>query len=163
MLQVLFTESAAAYMGGIRAVVGPSIEEEEAAEPISAPVSAPLAVAPPSVLVGPAGDNATTAPSAPPTEEAAQPTVMAITIAREPVTESSVDPLPVVTAEPEPATDTVEEEIPPDLSAPLTVCVNQAPPLVSSGALPNDVRQFPVADTPLKPTATVEPPYGTAP
>ncbi|MFO0006645.1 MAG: hypothetical protein ACK559_36560, partial [bacterium] len=45
MLQVLFTESAAAYMGGIRAVVGPSIEEEEAAEPPSAPVSAPLAVA----------------------------------------------------------------------------------------------------------------------
>jgi hypothetical protein len=32
MLQVLFAESASAYMGGIRAVVGASIEEEEAAD-----------------------------------------------------------------------------------------------------------------------------------
>ncbi len=158
MLQVLFTKSAAAYMGGIRAVVGPSIEEEEAAEPIGAPASTPLAVAPPPVPVGPAGDDATAAPSAPPTEEAAQPEVMDSTIAREPVTMFPVDPVPVVTAEPKPATDTVEEEIPPDLSAPLTVCVDEAPPLVASGALLNDVRQLPVADTPLKLTATVEPP-----
>jgi len=151
MLQVLFTESAAAYMGGIRAVVGPSIEEEEAAEP----VSAPLVVAPPPVPVGPAGDDATAAPSAPPTEEAAQPEVVDSTAAREPIIEPSVDPVPVVTAEPKPATNTVEEEVPPDLSAPLTVCVDEAPPLVSSGALSNDVH---ATHAPLKPTAAVEPP-----
>jgi hypothetical protein len=91
-LQVLFTESAAAYMGGIRAVVGPSIEEEEAAEPISAPVMAPLAVAPPSVPVGPAGDEATAAPSASPTEEAAQPERIDSTSAHGPVAEPPVDP-----------------------------------------------------------------------
>ncbi len=41
MLQVLFAESASAYMGGIRAVVGASIEKEEAADSLS---SAPLVV-----------------------------------------------------------------------------------------------------------------------
>ncbi len=51
MLQVLFTESAAAYMGGIRAVVGASIEEEEAAEPPSDLASAPPTVAPQPVSV----------------------------------------------------------------------------------------------------------------
>ncbi|MFN9938050.1 MAG: hypothetical protein ACK56I_01120, partial [bacterium] len=56
------------------------------------------------------------------------------------------------------ATDTVEVEIPPDLSAPLTVCVDEAPPLVSSGALSDDVLHLPAADAPLKPTAAVEPP-----
>jgi hypothetical protein len=158
MLQVLFTESAAAYMGGIRAVVGPSIEEEEAAEPVNAPASASLVVAPPPVPVGPAGDNTTAAPSAPPTEEVAQPEGMDNTDACEPVTESPGDPLPVVTAGPEPATDTVEEEIPPDLPAPLMVCVDETPPLVSSGALPNDACQLLAADTPLKPATAVEPP-----
>ncbi len=64
MLQVLFTESAAAYMGGIRAVVGPSIEEEEAAEPPSAPVSAPPTLAPQPAPVGPAGDGTAVVPSA---------------------------------------------------------------------------------------------------
>jgi hypothetical protein len=64
----------------------------------------------------------------------------------------------VVTAEPKPATDTVKEEIPPDLSAPLTVCVDEAPPLVSSGALSDDVLQPPAADTSLKPAAAVDPP-----
>ncbi len=73
MLQVLFTESAAAYMGGIRAVVGPSIEEEEAAEPPSAPASAPPTVAPQLAPVGPAGDDATAAPSASPAEETVHP------------------------------------------------------------------------------------------
>ncbi len=80
------------------------------------------------------------------------------TAAREPVIEPPVDPAPVVTAEPKPAIDTAEEEIPPDLSAPLTVCVDEAPPLVSNGALPNDVRQPSAADTSLKPAAVVESP-----
>ncbi len=44
MLQVLFAESASAYMGGIRTVVGASIEEEEAANSLS---SAPLVVVTP--------------------------------------------------------------------------------------------------------------------
>jgi hypothetical protein len=158
MLQVLFTESAAAYMGGIRAVVGPSIEEEEDAEPANVPVSASLAVAPPPVPVGPAGDNTTAAPSASSTEEAAQPEVVDSAGDREPVIEPSVDPVPVVTAEPIPAIVTVEEEIPPDLSAPLTVCVDEAPPLVSSGALSDDVLQLPAADAPPESTAAVEPP-----
>ncbi|MFO0004502.1 MAG: hypothetical protein ACK559_25575, partial [bacterium] len=117
---MLFTESAAAYMGGIRAVVGPSIEEEEAAEPANAPVSAPLVVAPPSVPVGPAGDDVTAAPSASPTEEAAQSEVVDSTATHEPVIKVSIDPSPAVTAELIPAIITVEEKIPPDLPAPLT-------------------------------------------
>ncbi len=157
MLQVLFTESAAAYRSGIRAVVGPSIEEEEAAEPISAPVSAPLVVAPPPVPVGPAGDNTTAAPSVPLTEEVARSEGTDNTDACEPVTESPGDPLPVVTAKPEPATDTVEEEIQPDLPAPLMGCADETPPLVSSGALPNDACQLLAADILLKPAAAVEP------
>ncbi len=44
MLQVLFAESASAYMGGIRAVVGTSIEEEKAVDSLS---SAPLVVVTP--------------------------------------------------------------------------------------------------------------------
>jgi hypothetical protein len=124
MLQVLFTESAAAYMGGIRAVVGPSIEEEEAAEPISAPVSAPLTVAPPSVPVGPAGDEAVAAPSAPPSGKAVQPEGTG----NDSTDESPADPLPVMTAKPEPVADAIEEEIPPDLGVPLSVCVDEAPP-----------------------------------
>ncbi len=80
------------------------------------------------------------------------------TNACEPITESPVESLPVVTAETELAPDAVEVEIPPDLSAPLMVCVDEAPPLVTSGALSSDVRQLPAADTPLKPTAAVEPP-----
>jgi hypothetical protein len=54
MLQVLFTESASGYMGGIRAVVGASIEEEEATDSLP---SAPPAAA--TVQPGPAGDAAT--------------------------------------------------------------------------------------------------------
>jgi hypothetical protein len=154
MLQVLFTESAAAYMGGIRAVVGPSIEEEEAAEPISAPVSAPLTITPPSVPVGPAGDEAAAAPSAPPSEEAVQPKGTG----NNPTDESPADPLPVMTADPEPVADAIEEEIPPDLGVPLSVCVDEASPLATSGAVPNDVRQQPAIDTPPKPTATAESP-----
>ncbi len=158
MLQVLFTESAAAYMGGIRAVVGPSIEEEEAAEPPSAPASAPPTVALQPVPISPAGDEAAAAPSAPPTEEAVQPERIDSTTIHGPVTDAPISPLPVVTAEPEPATDASEEEIPPDLCTPLTVCVDEATPLIASGAPPGDARQLPAADTLLKPTATAEPP-----
>jgi hypothetical protein len=53
---VLFTESATAYMGGILAVIGASIEEEGAAGFPSDPVSTPLPMAPQPVPVGPAGD-----------------------------------------------------------------------------------------------------------
>jgi len=158
MLQVLFTESAAAYMGGIRAVVGPSIEEEEAAELANAPISAPLVVAPPPVPVGPAGDDAIVAPSASPTEEAAQPEVVDSTAAHEPVIKAPVDPVSAATAEPMPAIVMVEEEIPPDLSVPLMVCVDEVPPLISSGALSSDVLQPPATDAPPKPTEAIEPP-----
>jgi hypothetical protein len=158
MLQVLFTESAVAYMGGIRAVVGPSIEEEEAAEPPSAPVSAPPTATPQPVPIGPAGDEAAAAPSAPPTGEVAQPERINSTTIHDPVAEPPVDPSPVVIAEPELATGTTKEEIPPDLSTPLMVCVDEAPPLAASGALPNDVCQLSAADTLLEPTATAEPP-----
>jgi hypothetical protein len=154
MLQVLFTESAAAYMGGIRAVVGPSIEEEEAAEPPSAPGSAPPTVAPQAAPIGPAGDEAAAAPGAPSIEEVVQPKK----INGDSMAEPPVDPPPVVTADPEPATDASEEEIPPDLCTPLTVCVDKAPPLVASGVLPVDVCQLPAADTLLKPTVIAEPP-----
>jgi hypothetical protein len=158
MLQVLFTESAAAYMGGIRAVVGPSIEEEEAAEPPSAPASAPPTVAPQPAPVGPAGDEAAAAPSAPPTEEAVQPKRIDGTTINDPVADLPVDPLLAVTAEPELATDAIAEEIPPDLGAPLTVCVDEAPPLAASGVLPDDVRQLPATDTLPEPTVAIEPP-----
>ncbi len=145
MLQVLFTESAAAYMGGVRAVVGPSIEEEEATEPPSAPVSALPTVALLPVPIGPAGDETAVAPSAPSTEKAMQPEK----IDSDPMAESPADPLPVVTAEPEPATDVIGEKIPPDLCTPLTVCVDEAPPLVASGVLPDDMRHLSATDTPL--------------
>ncbi len=158
MLQVLFTESAAAYMGGIRAVVGPSIEEEEATGPPSAPASAPPTVAPQPVPIGPAGDEAAAAPSAPPTEEAVQPERIDSTTIHDPVADVPISPLPVVTAEPEPATDASEEEIPPDLCTPLTVCVDEATPLIASGVPPDDARQLPAVDTLLKPTATAKPP-----
>jgi hypothetical protein len=63
----------------------------------------------------------------------------------------------VVTAKPEPVTDAIEEEIPPDLGVPLSVSVDEAPPLATSGVVPNNVRQLSAADTPLKPAAA-EPP-----
>jgi hypothetical protein len=76
MLQ-LFTESATAYMGGIRAVVRASIEEEEAAESSSDPARAPSAVAPQPVPVGPTGDTTVLErpSSAQPVEETAQPEI----------------------------------------------------------------------------------------
>jgi hypothetical protein len=132
----------------------PSIEEEEAAEPPSAPASAPPTVAPQPVPIGPARDEAAAAPSAPPTEEAVQ----LKRTSDDPVADFPVDPLPVVTSEPEPATDAIAEEILPDLLTPLTVCVEKAPPLVASGVLPDDVRQLPAAEALPKPTAAVEPP-----
>ena len=46
----------------------------------------------------------------------------------------------------------------PDLCAPLTVCVDEVPPLVVSGVLLDDVRQLPATDTPLKTAVTAEPP-----
>ncbi len=60
MFQVLFTELAAAYMGGIRAVVGASIEEEEAADALSSVPS--VAVAQPEP-VGPAEPTGSAVPS----------------------------------------------------------------------------------------------------
>ncbi|MFN9898508.1 MAG: hypothetical protein ACK55Z_06885, partial [bacterium] len=80
------------------------------------------------------------------------------TAAHEPVIKAPIDPVPTVTAEPIPAIVTVEEEIPPDLSAPLTVCVDEVPPLISSGALSSDVLRPPAADAPPKPTEAIEPP-----
>jgi hypothetical protein len=66
-------------MGGIRAVVGASVEEEEAAEPSSDPARALSAVAPQPVPVGPAGDA--TVPESPssaqPVEKTAQPEIAA--------------------------------------------------------------------------------------
>jgi hypothetical protein len=154
MLQVLFTESAAAYIGGIRAIVGASIEEEEAAEPPRDPVSAPPTVAPQPVSVGPAGDRTAPASSIPPTEETVQPKTVD-SVATE---DLPIDSLPVVTAEPEPVTDVIAKEVPPDLCVPLTVCVDEAPPLVVSGVLPDDARQPPAVDDPLEPTTIVEAP-----
>jgi hypothetical protein len=158
MLQVLFTESAAAYMGGIRAVVGPSIEEEEAAKPPSVPASAPPTVAPQLTPVGPAGDDATAAPSASPAEETVHPKATDSTTTDGPAADSAADPLPVVTTELDPATDAVAEEIHPDLCTPLTVCVHEAPPLIASGALPDDVHKSPATDALLEPVAANEPP-----
>ncbi|MFN9908326.1 MAG: hypothetical protein ACK56F_19720, partial [bacterium] len=106
-------------------------------------------MAPPPVPVGPAGDDAIAAPSASPTEEAAQPEVVDSTAAHEPVIKAPVDPVPAATAEPMPAIVTIEEEIPPDLSVPLMVCVDEVPPLISSGALSSDVLQPPTTDAPL--------------
>ncbi len=56
ILQVLFTESAIAYMGGIRAVVGASIKEEEAAGFSSSLTSTPPATVLQPAPVGPTGD-----------------------------------------------------------------------------------------------------------
>jgi hypothetical protein len=74
------------------------------------------------------------------------------------VADFPVDPLPVVTAEPESATDVIAKEIPPDLCIPLTVCVDKAPPLVASGVLPDDVRQLPATDAPPEPATVVDAP-----
>jgi hypothetical protein len=63
-----------------------------------------------------------------------------------------------VTVEPEPATDVIAKEIPPDLCIPLTVCVDEAPPLVASGVLPDDVRQLPATDAPPEPATVAEAP-----
>jgi hypothetical protein len=158
MLQVLFTESAAAYMGGIRADVGPSIEEEEAAEPPSAPASAPPTVAPQPAPVGPAGDDATAAPSASQAKETVHPKTADSTTTDGPVADPSTDPLPVATAEFEPATDAIAEETQPDPCIPLAVCVDEAPPLVASGVLSDDVRQLPATDDPPEPATVVEAP-----
>jgi hypothetical protein len=158
MLQVLFTESAAAYMGGIRAVVGTSIEEEEAAEPISAPASAPPTAAPQPAPVDPSGDNATAASGASQAKETAHPETVDSTTTDGPAADPSADPLTAATAKLEPATDAIAEETPPDLCTPLTVCVDEAPPLVASRVLPDEVRQLPAADALSKPAAAVEPP-----
>jgi hypothetical protein len=158
MLQVLFTESAAAYMGGIRAVVGASIEEEEAAEPPSVPASAPPTEVPPPASVGPAGDKTTLAASTPPTEETVQPKTADSTVISDLVVDCPIDSLPVVTTEPEPVTDVDAKEVPPDLCAPLTVCVDEAPQLVASRVLPDDLRQLPALDDPPEPATIVEAP-----
>jgi len=119
MLQVLFAESASAYMGGIRAVVGASIEEEEATDSLP---NAPPAVA--------------TAQSGPPghvvTKEAADSLPCA--------------PTAVATVQPEPASDMAGQGVAfqPDLPAscvPLTICTDQdvIPPSNNDGDPPVDV------------------------
>ncbi len=143
MLQVLFTESATAYMGGIRAVVGASIEEEEAAGSPSDLASAPPTVAPQPASVGPAdnkrAEKASENPSSiPPVEETVQLWTVDSAATNDSIPSVS---LPVVTAEPEPVTNATAEEIPPRLTVPdpcipLTVCVDEAPPLDTSGAPP---------------------------
>ncbi len=92
----------------------------------------------------------------------AQPERIDSTTIHDPVAEPPVDPLPVVTAEPELATGTTKEEIPPDLCTPLTVCVDEAPPLVASGALPDDVLQLPATDTPLAVCVDEAPPLAAS-
>ncbi len=155
-------------MGGIRAVVGASIEEEEAAGSSSDPAGAPPTVAPQPVPVGPAGDATAkeaseTSPSAEPVEEAAQsdPTGSAA------VSDTTSDPpsisLPVASAEPEPVTNATAEEIlprpaAPDPCAPLTVCVDEAPPLDTSGVSLDDVHQLPAVGDPPEPTTVAEAP-----
>jgi hypothetical protein len=74
-----------------------------------------------------------------------------------------INSLPVATAEPEAVTVVTAEETPPrptapDLCVPLTVCVDEAPPLVASGVPPDDVRQLPAVDDPPEPATIVEVP-----
>jgi hypothetical protein len=135
MLQVLFAESASAYMGGIRAVVGASIEEEEAADSLP---NAPPAVA--MAQSGPAGDTVTKGaadgpPSAPPA---------------------------VASVQPEPASDAAGQGVAfqPDSPAscdPLTVCTDQdvIPPPENDGGPPVDVHRSlePATGEPLELTA----------
>jgi hypothetical protein len=61
---VLFAESASAYMGGIRAVVGASIEEEEAADSLSS--APPVVVTPHSRLASNAATEEVTSRPGPP-------------------------------------------------------------------------------------------------
>jgi hypothetical protein len=76
MLQVLFAESASAYMGGIRVVVGASIEEEEAAD--SFPSAPPVVVTPQPMLASNAAiEEFTSRPGPPvsfePSKDSAEP------------------------------------------------------------------------------------------
>jgi hypothetical protein len=161
MLQVLFTESATAY---IRAVVGASIEEKEAAGSPSAPPT----VAPQPAFVGPAGDEtAEKAPESPSSVPPAEETVQLRTVDSAATNNSIGDPssvsLHVATAEPEPGTNATPEETPPrptapDPCVPLSVCVDEAPPLDASGVPPDDVRQPSAVDDPPGPTTLVETP-----
>ncbi len=119
MLQVLFAESASAYMGGIRAVVIASIEEEEAAD--SLPNALPAVAMAQS---GPAGDAVM--------KEAADGLRSA--------------PPAVATVQPEPASDAAGQGVAfqPDSPAscdPLTACTDQdvIPPLDNDGDPPVDV------------------------
>ncbi len=105
MLQVLFTESATAYMGGIRAVVGASIEEEEAAGSVSDLASAPPAVTTQPVSISPAGDatteKASESPSSvPQAEETAQPEIAAEAAASGATGDPPNVPLPATAASP---------------------------------------------------------------
>jgi hypothetical protein len=103
MLQVLFTESASAYMGGIRAVVGASIEEEEAADSL---------------------------PSAPPAAATAQPGPAGDAVTKEAASGLPSAPPAVATVQPEPANDVTAQgaTLQPSAPAPcdpLTVCTDQ--------------------------------------
>ncbi len=97
---MLLAESASAYMGGIRAVVGASIEEEEAADSLpNAPRAAAMAQS------GPAGHAVT--------KEAADSLPCA--------------PTAVATVQPEPASDMAGQGVafqpdPPASCVPLTIC-----------------------------------------
>jgi hypothetical protein len=165
MLQVLFTESATAYMGGIRAVVGASIEEEEAAESSSDPARAPLAVAPQPLPVGPAGDA--TVPeipsSAQPVEETAQPEIAAEATASGTTGDPPNVLLPATAAEPDPTAGAVAQEIPPRLTVPgicipLTVRIDEAPLLDTSGVPLEDVPRSPTIGDPPEPTVIAKAP-----
>jgi hypothetical protein len=168
MLQVLFTESATAYMGGIRAVVGASIKEEEAAGSSSNLASAPPTVAPQPVPVGPAGDvTAKEAPESPssaqPVEETAQPEPTNSAAASETIGDPPSVPLPAATIQPEPATNATAQEIllrptVPDPCIPLTVCVNEVPLLDTGGASLVDVRRLPAIGDPPEPVAIAKAP-----
>jgi hypothetical protein len=128
MLQVLFTESATAYMGGIRAVVGASIEEETAGS--SGDLASVLpTVVPQPVPVGPAGDvTAKEAPenpsSAQPVEETAQPEPTDIAAASDAVGDPPSAPLPVAATEPEPAANVTAQGIP--LRSIVRLCLTHA-------------------------------------
>jgi hypothetical protein len=158
MLQVLFTESATAYMGGIRAVVGASIEEEEAADGLS---SVPPAAASQPGPVGPAGDvvarEATDSPSsAQPAVETAQPEPTGGKVTSETTDDPPSVPLAAAIIQPEPAINVIAQgtpHLPTTLGPcdPLAVCVDVAPPLYTGEDSPVNVQRPPVVGDPPEP------------
>jgi hypothetical protein len=102
-------------------------------------------------------------PSAQPVEEAAQSEPTGSAAVSNTTSDPPIIPLPVASAEPELVTNATAEEIPPRPTAPdpcvlLTVCVDEAPPLDTSGVPSDDVRQPPAVSDPPEPTTVEEAP-----